>query len=60
MTKTLVKMIYDGVYKVIYDDSLKINKYKIVKHEYGHQKQIVRYADYESCLFHLWEITCGR
>lgn len=57
MTRTLAKVVFKGVYKVIYDDAQKVNPYRIIKYSRGHQKQIERYGDFQSCMYHLYQIT---
>ena len=60
MKKQIVKIIHNGIYKVIFDDSTKNNPYTIYKETYTadgrcHTKTLVRYQDFASCMYYLTE-----
>lgn len=46
MRKQVIKMTFYGVYRVIYDDSKKYNKYIITLNN----TKVIDYADLRSCL----------
>lgn len=48
MKRQLIKMTYFGVYRVIYDDCRKYNKYVVTLNN----KKVIDYANFKSCL--LW------
>ena len=60
MTKTVAKVIYHGIYRIIFDDSQKYNPYRIIYTANNHQKQIARYADFPSCMYHICHLMDNR
>ena len=59
MKRTVAKVTYNGVYKVIYDDSRKYNKYVIVSEYYGadnykHSRTVIAYADFKSAMYDIY------
>lgn len=65
MKRQIAKLINNGEYIVIRDDSQKVNPYRLYyvwyePSEYGlreRRKQIIRYGDLASCMYHLFDIT---
>lgn len=59
---------HDGHYSVIYDDDKQNNRYIVYRH--GHRltpsglkeskRQIARYADFDSCMWLLWQLTSNQ
>ena len=49
MKKQMAKIIDNGTWRVIYDDSKKYNPYRITKDN----KKVVDFADYASCLYYI-------
>lgn len=66
MKRQVATMTHNGQWKVIYDDSVKANPYRIIYIGYDYnkygvwtqtQKTIQKYADLASCLYHLYQIA---
>lgn len=58
MKKTVAKIIHNGTYRVVFDDSTRNNPYTIYKEWYNigkHSKTIAKYQDMTSCMYHLAE-----
>lgn len=56
MKKTVAKIIHNGTYRIVHDDSTNCNPYTIYKewHDMGkHSKTIAKYSDMTSCLYHI-------
>lgn len=59
---------HDGRYSVIYDDDKQTNPYIVYRHTnrltYSglkkSKKQIARYADFDSCMWLLWQLTSNQ
>ena len=49
MKRQMAKAIHNGIWRVIYDDSKKINPYRITLNN----KKVTDYADMASCLWHI-------
>ena len=49
MKRQMAKIIHRGIWRVIYDDSKKVNRYRVTKDGL----KVVDYADMMSCLFHI-------
>lgn len=60
MKKQVLKMVYNGVITVVYDDSRKYNPFVIQFKTGGHVKTIEKYADFGSCLYFLDEFVNRR
>lgn len=60
MKKQVLKMIYNGVITVTYDDSRKYNPFVIRSKANGHVKTLESYADFGSCLYFLDEFVNRR
>lgn len=65
MKRQVAKLINNGEYIVIRDDSQKVNPYRLYHvwyepSEYGlreRRKQIIRYGDLASCMYHMFDIA---
>ncbi len=66
MKRQVATMIHNGTWKVIYDDSAKLNPYRIVLVQNGYnklgvwakmQKTVARFADLASCMYYLYVST---
>lgn len=66
MKRQVATMIHNGTWKVIYDDSAKVNPYRIVCSQYGYnklgvwtrmQKTVAKFADLASCMYYLYVST---
>ena len=64
MTKTVCKFYHHGEYRVTYDDTQKINPYRVSynwRDPRKRTKQLVRYQDIGSCMTYLAQVaTSGR
>ncbi len=60
MKRQIAKLINNGEYIVIRDDSQKVNPYRLYYVWYEpreRRKQIARYGDLASCMYHLFDIA---
>jgi len=66
MKRQVATMTHNGTWKVIYDDSVKLNPYRIVLVQSGYnklgvwakmQKTVARFADLASCMYYLYVST---
>lgn len=56
MRKTVAKILCNGWYRVVYDDTKYHNPYEIYKeYDNNHSKMLVEYADLTSCMYYLTE-----
>lgn len=55
MKRQIAKVIFGGTYRIIQDDEKTINPFRVTKNG----KKVVDYADLESCMFYLYQITTG-
>lgn len=55
--KTVATMILNGRYKVMYDDKVKYNPYRVYKFIGNHRKMINKYADMQSAIMELADIA---
>ena len=59
-SKTVLKINNGGfVFTVIYRKDDTVNPYRIFYHYYKngtmHKKQIAKYGDFSSCIYHMWQ-----
>ncbi len=65
MKTQVLKMFYNGEYRVVYDTEKAVNPYTIYRiwretTECGvrtHKRAIQKYGDFASCLYHIWSIV---
>ncbi len=60
MKRTVAKIIHNGTYRVVFDDSTTNNPYTLY-HEYytggcKHKEKLTAYADMASCLYNIAQV----
>ena len=56
MKRQMAKIIHQGIWKVIYDDTKTVNPYRVM---YNGRK-VIDYADLESCLWDIGQRIGGK
>ena len=57
MKTQLAKMVYHGIYKIIYDEAEQLLPYRIIYQANGKQKTIIKLRDFASAMFYLADIV---
>lgn len=60
MKRQVAKIVNNGIYKVIHDDSAAGNQYTIYKTTSGHQKKLDTRSDIAGCLYYIAEDIINR
>ena len=53
MRKQIVKIIYRGIYTVVYDDAVRFNPFRIYFERNGKKRLQEKYGDFSSCMYWL-------